>query len=645
MSDAKAADSKPEAKAPAETKPAESVKPAPAPAPEAAKPAEVKPAAAEAKPAVPAKAPEAAKPAEVKPAAAAPVAKAPEAKPAAAAVPAAAAAKAPEAKPAAPEGPKPGTVGVRAPAPKAPEASVNIMITAKAAIYIMSGLVTLVLVLGATTVFLLVRMTDRSPLARVTWQGPGQEGPGFAASHPGTGAGTPNKAPGASHDAPTAEKDSDPTKSDVIEAVEIGVNFKDKLGGTPGGPTGSWPWFRGTNYDNTVTGVPLANKWPASGPPIKWKMDLGEGYSGPAVLGGRMYLQDYDGKTNEEALRCFSMEDGKEIWRRSHPVKIVNNHGWTRTVPAVTEKYAVMMGSFCHVMCVDAQTGAMKWGIDLRKDYGTVNPNWYTAQCPVIDGNTALVAPGGTDVLMMGIDLETGKVLWKTPNPNKVTMSHSSISILTLAGKRTYVYCGEWGKMTGVSAEPADLGAPLWYIQCLMQQTMSPAPVAVDDSKVFMTSGVRAGSALVQISKAGDKFEAKLVYNLDYSDGFSTEQQTPIFFNKHLFGLMPESSGGHKKQLACMNPFDKGKIVWESGKTKRFGQWEAVLLGDGKFFVLDENCRLYLVKASIEKYEELGQCKVLQGREAWAPMVLVGDRLLLRDSKMMVCLDVGKSIE
>jgi outer membrane protein assembly factor BamB len=631
MSDAKAADPKPEG-SPAVATPAPEGKPAeakaaPAKAPEAPKPAEAKP-AAEVKPADPKPAP-APKPAEVKPAAAV---KAPEAKPAA---------------PAAPEGPKPGTVGVRAPVPRAPEANVNITITAKAAIMIMSGLVTLVLLLGATTVFLLVRLTDRSPLSHVTFQGPGQEGPGFAASHPGTGAGTPAKtaAGAATPDAPTAEKDSDPTKGEALEAVQIGVNFKDKLGGTPGGPSGSWPWFRGTNYDNTSAGVPLANKWPASGPPIKWKLDLGEGYSGPAVLGGRMYLQDYDGKTNEESLRCFSMEDGKEIWRRAHPVKIVNNHGWTRTVPAVTEKYAVMMGSKCHVMCVDAQTGALKWGIDLQKDYGTVNPNWYTAQCPLIDGNTALVAPAGTDVLMMGVDLETGKVVWKTPNPKKVTMSHSSISVLTLAGKRMYVYCGEWGKMTGVSAEAADLGTPLWDIQCLMQQTMSPAPVAIDDSKVFMTSGVRAGSALVQITKAGDKFEAKLLYSLDYSDGFSTEQQTPIYFNKHLFALMPESSGGHKKQLACMNPFDKGKIIWESGKTRRFGQWEAVTLADGKFFVLDENCRLTLVKASTEKYEELGQCKVLQGREAWAPMVVIGDRLLVRDSKVMVCLDIGKSIE
>ncbi len=236
-----------------------------------------------------------AKPAEVKPVAAKPA----EAKPAAAV-------KAPEAKPAAPELPKAGTVGVRAPAPKAPEPSVNITITAKAAIMIMSGLVTIVLLLGATTVFLLVRMTDKNGLARVTWQGPGQEGPGFGVK-PGTGA------PAGGHGAavaPDVEKEKPSNKTESPENVEIGINFKDSLGGKPGGPAGSWPWFRGAKYDNTVTGVPLANKWPASGPPVKWTLKLGEGYSGPAVHGGRIYIQDYDSKTNEESLRCFSMEDG-----------------------------------------------------------------------------------------------------------------------------------------------------------------------------------------------------------------------------------------------------------------------------------------------------------------------------------------------
>ncbi|HLY73588.1 MAG TPA: PQQ-binding-like beta-propeller repeat protein [Planctomycetota bacterium] len=621
MSDGKATETKPEPTPP-------DANPAPL-----ARPADVH--SAEAK-SIPAKAPEA-KPAEAKPAEAKPAAPKPaEAKPAAAA-------KAPEPKPVAPELPKPGTVGVRAPAPKAPETSVNITITAKAAILIMSGLITLVLLLGATTVFLLVRVTDRSPLARVTWQGPGQEGPGYGVK-PGAAPGSGTH--GAAEAAPVEKEKESAEKPEAPEAVEIGVNFKEGLGGKPGGPAGSWPAFRGPKYDNVVTGVQLANKWPAAGPPVKWTIPgLGEGYSGAASVGGRMYLQDYDAKTKEESLRCFSMEDGKEIWRRSYPLKIDNNHGFTRTVPAVTEKYVVVMGSKCHVMCLDATTGAMKWGLDLRKDYGTVNPNWYTAQCPVIDGATAVLAPAGKDILIMGVDCETGKIVWQVPNPGKYQMSHSSVTPMTLLGKKMYVYCAEWGKMIGVSAEAANLGTLLWEVTALDKQVIAPSPVQMEDGYIFMTAGYGAGSSLVQLTEAGGKYDAKVLWKMAPDEGLSCEQQTPVYFNKHLYCLQPEKSGGLKRMLVCMNPYDKGKIVWESGKTKRFGQYEPILLADGKFFVLGEDCALTLVKAGTQKYEELARCKVLQGHDAWAPIALVGERLLIRDSKVMVCLDVGKGIE
>jgi outer membrane protein assembly factor BamB len=94
-----------------------------------------------------------------------------------------------------------------------------------------------------------------------------------------------------------------------------------------------------------------------------------------------------------------------------------------------------------------------------------------------------------------------------------------------------------------------------------------------------------------------------------------------------------------------MNPYDKGKIIWESGNQKRFGQYEPILLADGKFFVLDKDAALTLVKAGTDKYEELGRCKLLQGHEAWAPIALAGNLMLLRDSKTMICIDVGKGIE
>jgi hypothetical protein len=36
----------------------------------------------------------------------------------------------------------------------------------------------------------------------------------------------------------------------------------------------------------------------------------------------------------------------------------------------------------------------------------------------------------------------------------------------------------------------------------------------------------------------------------------------------------------------------------------------------------------------------LGQAQILKGHESWAPMALVGDRLLARDLTRLVCLSV-----
>lgn len=613
-SEAKAAEAPPAPSKPADP-PAAPAKPAEVKVPESGTP-DAK-AASPAKPAAP-HVPEA-KPAEHKPAPSKPAeaVKAPDPKP----VPVAAAAAAPAA----------GTVGVRAPVARTDQQNLTITISTRAVALIVGGLVMSVIVLFGAIIFVLVRLNDRDPLRHIVDQVPGMDR-GQVARLPAAAAAPTEAAPAAAAEAP--------------EKVDIGVNFKSDYGGKAGALPGAWTAFRGPKYDNIVGEVNLASHWPKGGPPVKWTIpDLAEGYSGPAALGGRVYLQDYDDKKKEESLRCFSLEDGKEIWRRSYPLKIVNNHGFTRTVPAVTEKYVVSMGSKCHVLCVDAQTGDMKWGIDLMKDYGSKLPDWYTAQCPIIDGTTAVLAPGGKDVLMMGVDCETGKVVWKTPNPKALQMSHSSITPMTLKGRKMYVYCAEWGKMVGVSAGPEGIGDVLWETTCLDKQVIAPSPVILEDGYIFMTAGYKGGSSLLQVTEEGGKFQAKVLWKLDEVEGLSCEQQTPIYYNKHVFALLPDSSGARKQQLVCMDPYDKGKITWESGKEKRFGQYEPILLADGKFYVLSKDCTLTLVKANTQKYEELGQCKLLQGHDAWAPIALVGDRMLIRDSKVMICIDVGKSIE
>ncbi|MHC4759702.1 MAG: outer membrane protein assembly factor BamB family protein [Planctomycetota bacterium] len=158
---------------------------------------------------------------------------------------------------------------------------------------------------------------------------------------------------------------------------------------------GTWPRFRGANFDGIgrVEIVP-ATTWPEAGPGVLWSIDVGEGYAGAAVMAGRVYIMDYDRENAQDVIRCLSLEDGKDIWKYSYPVKVKRNHGMSRTVPAVTEKYIVTMGPKCHVTCLDPVTGEFKWMINLVREFNTTVPPWYAGQCPLIEDGKVIIAPG-----------------------------------------------------------------------------------------------------------------------------------------------------------------------------------------------------------------------------------------------------------
>ncbi len=431
--------------------------------------------------------------------------------------------------------------------------------------------------------------------------------------------------------------DGGPPESERMVAEELNVDLTGTLeifDGVPSDLPGEWPCFRGADFDNvSKADYTLASRWPDTGPEILWSVELGEGHAAPAVLDGRVYLFDYDETKHADALRCFSLADGKEIWRHSYALPAKRNHGLSRTVPAVTEDCIVTMGPRCHVSCVETQTGEFRWGIDLQKEYGTVEPLWFTGQCPLIDDGLAILAPGGPDALLMAVDCATGDVVWKTPNPKGWKMSHSSIMPLTLHGEKMFVYAAVGG-MVGVSGE----GRLLWDIPW-SASVVAPSPVPVAGNRIFITAGYGSGSLMVQIDQTAEGYVARKMARHGPKEWLASEQQTPIMYDGLLYGIMPKDGGALKRQFVCYDPLG-GELVWSSGKTHRFGLGPFVL-ADGKFFILDDEGTLTLLAVSRAGYEQLAQHRVLDGHDAWGPIALAGTRMLLRDSTRMVCIEVG----
>lgn len=398
--------------------------------------------------------------------------------------------------------------------------------------------------------------------------------------------------------------------------------------GKPAELRGSWPQFRGPNRDGlTTTSVALSRDWKANPPRELWGLDVGEGYAGVAVRDGRVYLLDYDRDAKQSALRCLSLADGKEIWRFSYPLTIKRNHGMTRTVPTLADKYVVALDSKCNVFCLDAASGELKWSVSLVREFGATVPEWYAGQCPLVDGDKVILAPGGKNALLLALDLATGKPLWQTPNPHDWKMTHSSLVPVDFAGRHLYVYCASKG-VVGVDAKD---GALLWETtDWKISIATVPTPVRLSDGKIFFTGGYGVGSLMLQLGEQDGELTAKTLFRLG-AEVFGATQHTPIFKNGHLYGVRADN------RFVCLDL--NGKVIWATGPGETFGLGGFLIAGD-LIYAMNDAGNLRLLEVSPARCNFLGEAQVLIGRESWAPLALVDGRLLARDLTRLICLDV-----
>lgn len=417
-------------------------------------------------------------------------------------------------------------------------------------------------------------------------------------------------------------------KADDVVIGEYFMLFKENFATTL---TGKWQNFRGEGHINIVSdGAPFAEGYFQE----LWSFTTGEGHAAPVIYNGRVYVLDYNEQLSSDALRCFSLESGEELWRRWYRVPMKRNHGFSRTIPAVGENYIITLGPQGHVMCCDPISGEQRWSMDLQKLYGTEIPFWYTGQCPIVDEGLVILAPSGEKCLMVAVDVASGEIVWETPNTLGYKMSHSSVIPMTIDGRRTYVYAGVGG-VCGVSAEKADKGRLLWHTEKWQPSVIAPSPVKVSSSRILMVAGYGSGGALIEV-KGG---VASVIDQYKADKGLSCEQQSPILYNGMLITIAPKDGGSIRGKLACYNPSNLHTPIWSSAADERFGLGPYMVI-DNHLLVFKDDGELYLYKIGNGSMTLLKKQRVMEGVDAWGPMAYADGRLILRDAHNVKCLKI-----
>jgi hypothetical protein len=395
-----------------------------------------------------------------------------------------------------------------------------------------------------------------------------------------------------------------------------------------------WPQYRGPKHDGISAETDIAQRWPKSQPPkVLWKQSVGPAFGSFAVAGGKAYLfMERDGK---EVLAAMNPDTGKEVWAAPIDKTIFEKQGGDgpRTTPTIDGDRVYVVGTYFKLACLNTEDGKVVWEKDLAKEYHaqTDTPaikKWGNAASPLVIGDLLIVAGGGSDgQSFLAFNKSDGKLAWKSGN-EKIT--HATPTPATIHGVSQVIFFTQSGL---VSVRTED-GKELWRFEFPFKTATASSPIVggKDGDIVFCAAGYGVGAAACKIAKSGDTFSATKLWRTEGEN--MLHWTTPVYQDGYLYGIF-----GHSQRatapLNCVE-IETGKEKWSQ---PNFGSGGGTILVGDYVLVQGDKGEITLVKATPEKYEQVGRIQVL-GNKAWTMAIYVDGRIYARNEKEAVCIQL-----
>lgn len=395
-----------------------------------------------------------------------------------------------------------------------------------------------------------------------------------------------------------------------------------------------WGTFRGPSGNGVVPALANA-KWSLK---QVWKSPTNLGFSSFAESGGKVYTLvtgETDGNSGE-TLVCLDEKTGKQLW--SKPLSIVpkytgggdsgtpDNKGGdgSRSTPVVNAGKVYVIDSMLGVFCFDAATGKEVWKHDVMKDNAGVQIKWENAASPVIDGDVLLLAGGGAGQALIGLNKNTGKVVWKGEDDK---MTHATPVLADIQGVHQAIFFTQ----TGLVAVDPQKGSVIWRAPFPYKVSTAASPVVFEDI-VYCSAGYGVGAGAFKISKSGGKLEATQIWRRE--NQCFNHWSTPVVKDGYLYGMFSFKEYG-AGPLACVD-IRTGEDKWAE---KGFGPGQVILAGD-KIIATSDKGEIVVVEASPDKYKEVARKDVLDGK-VWSYPILANGKIFARSTTEGVCLEVN----
>ena len=382
----------------------------------------------------------------------------------------------------------------------------------------------------------------------------------------------------------------------------------------------NWPTFRGPGANGVAHYTNAPTDWDvASGKGIRWKVPVPRsGTNSPVVWGSRLFMSGADESARE--IYCYDTETGELLWTRAlenfpnspSEAPLINDEtGYAAPTMAVHGEQVFAIFANGDLVSYDFD-GNQVWGFGLG-----LPENHYGHSSSLLAYNGLLYVQFDTSESgkLLALDIATGKEIWT--EQRKYISWASPILAHTNVGPQLILNSSE-----NVDAYDPLSGKLLWTHACMLGCEVGASP-AYSDGLVFAGNDLAVGSA-IKLGGTPEAVESEIIWEWDE---YLPEASSPVGDGERFY--LATGIG----DLVAIDA-KTGEEVW--AEEVDYGFYSSMILVGDRFYVLDREGVMYIVRASAE-YELIATRPMGEATDA-TPAFMDG-RIYIRTAENLYCIE------
>ena len=383
-----------------------------------------------------------------------------------------------------------------------------------------------------------------------------------------------------------------------------------------------WPRWLGPRGDGISRETRLAEHWPVQGPAKLWSLPIGEGFSSPVAVEGKIYLFTLVDQ-KRETLQAFDAANGKVLWTESYDGGWADAYPGSRATPVIENGRIYTYGGKGDLVAWELGAGKIIWRTNVMEQTNVrTNLGWGLSSSPLIIGDLICVQDGAGGPIAVGLNKNTGKIAWQSEARGLGGYAHPILA--DVSGSRQLIV---FGGNAVYGMDPAS-GRTIWQEPWTTKYDVNAMTPVYRDGHLLISSSYDSGAMMLQLSAGG----ANRLWAHRDAQHIRSRFPAAVLDGNTLYA----NSEGTLKAMS----WPDGKILWSNRQIRLGPGGSFVRVGD-KLITLSERGELMLIKATPQGATKISSVKLADSDRNWSTPLIYQCKLYVKTTEELICLDIS----